>query len=280
MRYGVAIVTDSTAGLPRQLAARWGVTVIPTRVFVDTWSGDEGAVDTAALATALRSGQEVRTGAAEPPAFYWAYQDARAGGYRAVVSIHVSERMSQTAAAAREAASQVQIPVHVVDSRTVGMSLGYLALAAADVARTGGDVDQVLAVIQRRQVTSSQMYYVDTLEFLRRNGRIGAARSMLGMALGIKPLLTIKDGEVAPLETVRGADRALGRLSDHAVTLAGQRLVDVAVEHFGDQTTAGRLAAQLRSRIPRLRNCYVSTGSATVSVHTGPDTVGLTVSAC
>ncbi|MBI3688199.1 MAG: DegV family protein [Actinobacteria bacterium] len=276
----VAIVTDSTAGLPREVAARWGITVVPTQVLIGDWVGDEGAVDGDVLVRALRSGQAVSTSPAAAPAFFWGYQDARAAGFEAVVSIHVSERMSATVESARVAAAQVSIPVHVVDSRTVGMSLGYVALAAADAARTGADVSQVLAVVQRRLTTCTQYYYVDTLEFLRRNGRIGAARSWLGMALGIKPLLIIKDGQVSPLEAVRGQAKAMARLVEIGVRQAGQYLVDAAVEHFGDPVPAARFATQLRTRVPNLRNCYVTAASATVAVHTGPDTLGLAISPC
>lgn len=276
----VAIVTDSTASLPRELAARWRIAVIPLQLQVGEWSGDEADIQPAAMAAAMRTGIAVSTAPPPSPAFFWAYQDAIASGASAVLSIHLSERMSATCQAARAAAEQVRIPVHVVDSATCGMTLGFAVLAAADAARSGVDVDQALGVVYRRLAGNSQLVYVDTLEYLRQGGRIGAARAWLGSALGIKPVLTVQGGEVTPLEQVRGTDRALSRMVEVAQQRAGQRLVDVAVEHFDNPSRAVALAERLRGQVPYLRSCYLTECSMIIGAHTGPGAIGVAVSPC
>ena len=112
------------------------------------------------------------------------------------------------------------MPVHVVDSGTTGMSLGYAVLAAARVAGAGGGPRRVMDALARRLEGSAELIYVDTLEYLRKGGRIGAAAAFLGSALSLKPLLTMKGGQVAPLDRVLGTERALRRLVEQAVRKA------------------------------------------------------------
>jgi DegV family protein with EDD domain len=250
------------------------------RLRVGTWSGDEEDVQPAAMATAMRAGTAVATAPPPPPAFYWAYQDARTAGAAAVLSIHLSGRMSPTCQAARAAASQARLPVYVVDSGSCGMALGFAVLAAAEAAQAGANLDQALGVARRRLAGSTQLMYVDTLEYLRRGGRIGAARTWLGTTLGIKPVLTVRDGEVAPFERLRGTDRALARMSEVARQRAGRLRVDLAVEHFDNAGRAVTLAERLRGQIPGLRWCYVTQYSMAIGAHTGPGALGVALSPC
>ncbi|HVK23472.1 MAG TPA: DegV family protein [Actinokineospora sp.] len=274
----VAVVTDSTASLPAELAAQWRLLVVPVQVGIDGHLDDEGRVPHSAVLDALRSGRAVST---EPPAaaaLFWAYQQAAADGADAVVSIHVSARQSKTYEHALQAAAQSTIPVHVVDSGTSGMSLGYAAAAAARVAAAGGDPARILATLARRLDTSSELIYVDTLEYLRRGGRIGAAAKLIGGALSLKPLLTMRDGQVAPLEKVIGAARALRRLADTAVSRAEGRDVDVAVEHVGAPEQARALLDAIAPRIPRARAAIITEVSSALAIHLGPGALGITIS--
>jgi DegV family protein with EDD domain len=276
----VAIITDSAASLPAELAARMGVIVVPQQLVLAGRSGDEEDIPPGELAAALRAGAEASTSPPPSPAFFWAYQDAIAGGADEIVSLHVSERLSATCEMARVAAAQVQVPVRVIDSGTLGMSLGFAALAAADACERGAGVQEVLTVIQRRLGGSLALMYVDTLEYLRRGGRIGATRAWLGGAFGIKPLLGVRHGEVAAVERIRGDDSAIARLADMARQHAGQRLVDVAVEHYDAPGPAMRLSTRLQAQIPFCRTFYLSQISSVVGVHCGPGSVGVTVSPC
>src|SRR5262249_35755128 len=232
------------------------------------------------LAAALRAGADVHTAPPPSPAFFWAYQDAIATGAEEIISLHISGQLSATCEMARTAAGQVRVPVRVVDSGILGMSLGFATLAAAEAADRGANAMEVLAVIQRRLGSQLALMYVDTLEYLRRGGRIGAARAWLGTALGVKPLLELKDGAVAPLERVRGDDRAIARLADLARAHAGRQLVDVAVGRYDAPRPAMRLATRLQAAIPHRRTFYLSQISSVIGVHTGPGSVAVSVSPC
>ncbi|WAL64380.1 DegV family protein [Amycolatopsis cynarae] len=274
----VAVVTDSTASLPSQLVRQWGIQVIPLQLQVADRIDDENRFDRAEVVKALRAGHHVRTSPPDPGAFFWAYQDAASKGAAAVVSLHLSGRMSSTVQAARQAADQVRIPVYVLDSATTGMSLGYGVLSAARAAGAGGQVDRVMEAAERRFTASSELIYVDTLEYLRRGGRIGAASALFGTALSIKPLLTLKEGEVAPLARVPGSRRALTRLAEVAAQRAGDRPAEVAVSCFRPSDRELTLVGELRERIPHLRELLVVEASAVISAHVGPGAVSITVS--
>ncbi|TVT62899.1 DegV family protein [Amycolatopsis rhizosphaerae] len=274
----VAVVTDSTASLPSQLVRQWGVQVIPLQLQVADRIDDENRFDRAEVVKALRAGHHVRTSPPDPGAFFWAYQDAASKGAAAVVSLHLSGRMSSTVQAARQAADQVRTPVYVLDSATTGMSLGYGVLSAARAAAAGGQVDRVMEAAERRFTGSSELIYVDTLEYLRRGGRIGAASALFGTALSIKPLLTLKEGEVAPLARVPGSRRALARLAEVAAQRAGNRPAELAVSCFRPSDRELTLVGELRERIPHLRELIVVEASAVIAAHVGPGAVSITVS--
>ena len=159
-----------------------------------------------------------------------------------IVSIHISGDMSGTFESAQLAARQVSVPVTTVDSRQVGIATGFAALTAADVLDAGGSAAAAVEAARDRAASSSSLFYVDTLEYLRRGGRIGAAAALFGGALAVKPLLTIADGRVSTLEKVRTSARALARLEDLAAERAGDLAVDVSVAHLADEDRAGQLA--------------------------------------
>ncbi len=119
--------------------------------------------------------------------------------------------------------------------------------------------------------------YVDTLEYLRRGGRVGAAAAMVGSALAVKPLLNLADGRLEPLERVRTASRALARLEELAVRAAGSRPVDLAVQHLAAAERAEDMAERLRRRIPGVRSVYVGEVGAVVGAHVGPGMLGVVV---
>jgi DegV family protein with EDD domain len=277
----VAVVTDSTASLPHVAAAKAGIIVVPQGITLDGRYLEDDAMSTTQLADALRAGVPVRTNHPPAPAFFWAYQDAIAGGAEAIVSLHVSGRISRTCEMARAAASQVRVPVHVVDSGTVGMSLGFAALAGAEAAEGGAGPDVVLAAVQRRLAGALGLMYIQTLEYLRRGGRISAARAWMGDTFGIKPVLGVRNGEVVLVERLRGGDdKAIVRLAELAGQHAGRQLVDVAVEHFEAPGPAMRLATRLQARIPYQRAFHVVEISAVLGVHDGPGAIGIAVSPC
>ncbi|MFD9888789.1 DegV family protein [Amycolatopsis sp. NPDC059027] len=279
MSASIAVITDSSSCLPEQLAARWGIGVAQIQLHVGDHLDDEHRFDRVELIESMRAGTPVSTTPPDPGAFFWAYQDAAARGASAVVSVHISGRMSATLEAAREAAQQVRIPVHILDSGTLGMSLGFAAVSAARAAAAGAQVDRVIAAAERRFRTSTELVYVDTLEYLRRGGRIGAAQSMLGTALSIKPLLTVTGGEVSPAARARGVKRALSKLVDLAVKTAGTQQVDVAVTRFGGPDEREyEIGGALRQRVAGLGEAMLVEASTVIGAHVGPGAIGITVS--
>jgi DegV family protein with EDD domain len=194
-----------------------------------------------------------------------------------VVSVHLSAQMSGTVESARLAAKEAPVPVEVVDSESLGMGLGYAVLSATAVAAAGGTIHEVAEAARKRAAAAHAVFYVDTLEHLRRGGRIGAAAALLGSALAMKPLLQMVDGHIEALEKVRTSAKAIARLEEVAVDLAGSGPVDLAVHHLASPDRADRLAARLRGRVPGLGDLHVSEVGAVVGAHVGPGMLAVVV---
>ncbi len=274
----VAVVTDSTAYLPADLVAQCGVDVVPLQVVIGGTAYDEvSQASSGTVADALRRWQPVTTSRPGPAAFAAAYQRAADSGCDAVVSVHLSSQMSGTVESARLAAKEAVLPVEVVDSGTLGMALGFAVLSASAAAVRGLPVDEVAEAARRRAAASRAVFYVDTLEHLRRGGRIGAAAAFVGSALAVKPLLQMVDGHIEPLEKVRTAARAIARLEEVAVAAAFGRRVDAAVHHLASQDRADALADRLRERLRGLDRLVVSEVGAVVGAHVGPGMLAVVV---
>jgi len=276
----VAVVTDSTAYLPAELNGRYDLTVVPLTVVINGAEGLEGEeISPAEVARALSGRRsEVSTSRPAPSQFAAAYRRLLAGGADGVVSVHLSSRLSGTFDAARMAADEVGPRVQVVDSMTTGMGLGFAALAATTEAGRGGSLDSVRETAVAHAAQVSTLFYVDTLEFLRRGGRIGAASALLGTALSVKPILHVVSGSIVVRDKVRTAGRALARLVDLAVEASGEGEVDIAVHHLGAPDRAAALADAVSMRIgDRLRDCYITEIGAVVAAHVGPGVAGVVV---
>lgn len=274
----VAIVTDSTASLPADAIEKWGISVVQLELKIGEQSNDERRVPHAELARALRDDARVATAPPPVPAFFWSYMDAVSAGAEAIVSVHLSGGLSQTCNAAREAAAEIKIPVYVVDSRLCGLGLGYSVLAAADAALNGATVQDLMTLLARRLSASTQIIYVDTLEYLRRGGRISRTQAAMGQTLSVKPLLVLRDGLLEPMARAMGTERALRKMVAEAVRRAGNAPVDIGVEHFEFADRAQRVLDELRRKIPRVRNTIVEETSAVLGAHTGPGMLGISVS--
>ncbi|MFE7514951.1 DegV family protein [Streptomyces sp. NPDC057540] len=275
----VAIVTDSTAYLPRQTRERHAITTVPLTVVIGDRALEEGTeISAKALAEALQKRRPVTTSRPSPEVFAEAYREAAAAGARGVVSLHLSAEVSGTYDAAVLAAKDAPVPVRVVDTRMVGMALGFCALAAARVAEADGSLDEAVAAAEKRAAGTSAYFYVDTLDYLRRGGRIGAAQALLGSALAVKPLLELDGGRIELREKVRTASKAIARLEEIAVERAGSGSVDIAVHHLSAPERAAALADRLRERLPGVEELQVSEVGAVIGAHTGPGLLAVVVS--
>jgi fatty acid kinase fatty acid binding subunit len=275
----VAVITDSTAHLPEGFAERLAIGVVPLHVLIDGAASLDGIdVGPAALAKALAERRIVTTSRPAPGEFVAAYRGALADGADSIVSIHLSSEISGTWESALLAAQEVGPErVRVVDSRSTAMGLGFAALHAARVAAKGASAEEVEKAAVSATGRSETLFVVETLEYLRRGGRMGAAAALLGTALAVKPLLGIEHGTIKPVEKVRTMHRAIARLVELAANAAGEGPVEVAVHHLASPERAVELANQLEERLVVRGGCLVSELGAVIGAHTGPGVIGVVV---
>lgn len=283
----VALVTDSTSGLTGPRVAERGITVVPLHVIFGDEDYTEG-VDISALEVAerLRKAPRVSTSRPSPRAFLHVYERLAGEGVDEILSVHLSAQLSGTCEAATLAARDAPIPVRVVDSGLVGGGLGLTVLTAAQLiaqASQPDDESPVAGAVEHVRGSTAQtvtLFYVHTLEFLRKGGRIGAASAFLGGALGVKPLLELTEGHIEPVEKLRTQNRALARLHDMAVQRASQSAekMRVVVHHVDAaaraQTFAEKLAASLRIDGLIDGEAEVVPLPAVLAAHVGPGALG------
>jgi DegV family protein with EDD domain len=244
----LALVTDSTASLTPEVAAACGVTVVPLQVVIGAESYDEGVeggATPAMLAEALRAWTPVSTSRPNPDEMLEVYERLAADGATGIVSIHLSADLSGTFESAQLAARRASVPVFALDSRQVGMGTGFAVMAAVEARDAGGDAGAITAAAKARAEATTSLFYVDTLEYLRRGGRVGAVGALLGSALAVKPILKVEDGRIGPFERVRTAGKALSRLEELAVAAAGD------AEVGSDGVTRGRAPCRRRRATAR-----------------------------
>ncbi len=275
----VKIVTDSTADLPKDLAAKYNVTIVPLMViFNDNETFRDGVdIDAKQFYTRQVERKEYsRTSQPTPAEFLGVYRElSKSGG--SVISIHLSSALSGTCQSARMARDMLPLAdIAVVDSRMAGMGLGMIALEAARAADAGKGKDEILGLV-RKMISEGMLYFiVDTLEYLARGGRIGKAQAMLGNILSIKPILYLKEGIVHPLEKTRGRAKAIDRLVQIIGEKVGKRRVKVTLMHGMDPAGMKLLYDQIMP----LLNCdepVCSTLGAVIGTHTGLGTLGIGV---
>jgi len=246
------VVTDSTPYLPRELIARWGIHQVSLYV---GWEGDlrpehEYTDLDDFYARLSRSPQLPTTSQPSVGDFLACYQPLIQAG-REIISVHIASGLSGTCESAREAAGIVAEEghpgaVHVLDSQTGAGGLGCLVLLAASVAADGGSLAEVAEAVHRGRETLDIWFCLDTLEYLRRGGRIGAAQAMVGTALKVKPILTFGT-EIAPVGRVRTHGRAFERMVAYLHELHERGATDWIVQHAQAPLDAERLVAAGRA---------------------------------
>ncbi|MGJ9411288.1 DegV family protein [Aeromicrobium sp. CF4.19] len=275
----IAVVTDSTASLSIADAEVEGITVVPLKVVIGAETHTEGVdVTPDAIADALREFVPVSTSRPTPEEFLAVYEGLAGQGATSIVSVHLSAKMSGTFESAQLAAGRASIPVMCIDSTQVGIATGFAAGRAARACAAGGtEADAVGAALGAGEA-STVLMYVDTLEYLRRGGRIGSAAALIGSALAVKPLLTITDGMVVPLERVRTTAKALSRVETLAVEAAEAAPdgVEIGVQHLANADEADAIAVRLAERLG-LESVPVNEVGAVIGAHVGPGMVSVTV---
>jgi len=275
-----AVVCDTTAYLPAELIASGEIQTVSLYVTVDGDSQPEAEIsDYAAFYERLRASEGGAT-TSQPSIgdFASVYEPLLEEGCE-IVSIHISSGISGTFEAAGQARDRLIQEgkggerIHLFDSRSACGGLGYSVLAAAAAAKSGGDAEAALARAKQAREELKMWFAIDTLEYLRRGGRIGGARAWIGSALKIKPILTLEE-EITPVERVRTRARSLERLRDYARQRHEAGLDAWVIQHIQDPETANALADDCRE-IFGCEPVFISEIGPVIGAHVGPGLIGV-----
>jgi len=271
----VAIVVDTTHYMPRELVEANGLHEVSLYVNAgDRHERESDMPDFDAFYESLRSSAQLPTTSQPSIGDFLAVYEPLVEEGCDIVSIHISGGISGTVEAARQAAEQVAgVTVEVVDSRVACGALGLAVLAASAAAAGGGDVDAVAARSLEACEATRLWFAVDTLEYLRRGGRIGTAQAWLGGALKIKPILTL-DGEITPIERVRTSGRAFERMVDYMRSRHQDGADGWVVQHIQAPDVVERLLARGHEMFGS-DPVFVSEIGPVIGAHVGPGLVGV-----
>lgn len=271
----VRVVTDSTADIPPQVTSALRITVIPDDIIFGGQTYRDGIDITPErfrelLATNRHFPKTAHPG---PGVFLDTYRQLGQDG-AGIVSIHVGYHLSGMVRTAQSAAAELSpsVRVAVVDSQQLSMAQGWQVIAAARAAQQGASFEEVVALAQRLPPLAHAAVMLDSLDHVRRGGRIGRAAALMGAALRVKPLINVVDGHAAPLANVRTRRRALDRLVEHVSAKAP--FLALAVLYVGVPEAASSLTDRLSALYPR-DGILVSEVGAAVATHLGPGAVGV-----
>jgi DegV family protein with EDD domain len=275
-----AVVCDTTAYLPSELVASLGIKRISLYVSVDGQQESELEIsDYAGFYERLRASEGGATTSQPSIGDFTAVYAPLLDEGREIVSIHISSGISGTFEAANQARERLVAEgkggerIHLFDSRSAAGGMGLSVLAAAAAANSGGDSAAVLARAQQAREELKMWFAIDTLEYLRRGGRIGGARAWIGSALKIKPILTLEE-EITPVERVRTRARSIERLRDYARQRHEDGIDGWVVQHIQDDETAAALADDCRE-IFGCEPVFISEIGAVLGAHVGPGLLGV-----
>ena len=273
----VAIVTDSVADLPPQVAEEFGITVVPLVVRFGTDLYRDGLdLSPDQFYEKLRTTKVLPATSVPPPAAFADAYDKLAEKTNEIVVTSVTSKLSATYQVALQAVGLMkkQCRVEVLDSQWGVMAQGFITIAAARAAQSGASLDEVLDVARHTMHRVDMHAAFDTLEYLERGGRIGKAQAFLGSLLKVNPIIGMKDGEVHPLARERSRAKAIDYLYNFAASFGN--VEGLAVEYATDLDEANRLVQRLHSKYPQAP-IYLSRASPVIGTHTGPGLIVVTV---
>jgi DegV family protein with EDD domain len=272
----VVVVTDSSSRLSSDDLKQWNIRQVPLHVLADGIdlrdSVDDVPYDIHELARVTTAGA---TPAELAEIYSQALQDSNGDG---VVAVHISAALSSTFSSAVAAAREFGPAVRVVNSRSAAMGVGFVALAAAESAVSGDDLNTVEAAARSAVQRSHAFIVVHRLDNLRRSGRIGRGSSWLGTALSLKPLLCLdEDGRLVLDQRIRTVTKAHAALVDRVAEVVGHRSAAVAVHHVDNHDAADEIGAALTGRLPQIEALTVTDMGPVLSIHVGGGAVGVAV---
>jgi len=273
----VAIVTDSVADLPPQVAAEFGITVVPLVVRFGTDLYRDGLdLSPDQFYEKLRTNKALPATSVPPPAAFADAYNTLAEKTNEIVVITLTSKLSATYQVAFQAVGLMkkQCRVEVLDSQWAVMAQGFITIAAAKAAQAGASLDEVLNVARHTMHRVDMLAAFDTLEYLERGGRIGKAQAFLGSLLKVNPIISIKDGEVHPLARERSRAKAIDYLYNYVANF--DKVEGLAVEYATDLDEANRLIQRFHSKYPQVP-IYLSRTSPVIGTHTGPSLIVVSV---
>ena len=273
----VKIVTDSTSDITGELAQELGITVVPLTVSF----GHESFLDRVDISTdefyrRLEKESIFPTTTQPAPGVFADIYNKLAGETDEILTVVISSKLSGTYQSAINARNMMEKKCHieVIDSASVAMGFGLLVIAAARAAKEGASLDEVADIVNKGIPRSHLVIYFETLKYLAKGGRLGKAQGLLGAMLSIKPILTIKGGEIAPLTRVRSKAAGL----DYINSFVGgfSKIEKLAVEHSTTIADADKLVDSFSQYVPK-EKIYQSTVSPVLGTYAGPGALAITV---
>ena len=273
----VKIVTDSTSDITGELAQELGITVVPLTVSF----GHESFLDRVDISTdefyrRLEKESMFPTTTQPAPGVFADIYKKLAGETDEILTIVISSKLSGTYQSAINARNMMEkkCRIEVIDSASVAMGFGLLVIAAARAAKEGASLDEVADIVNKGIPRSHLVIYFETLKYLAKGGRLGKAHGLLGAMLSIKPILTIKGGEIAPLTRVRSKAAGL----DYINSFVGgfSKIEKLAVEHSTTIADADKLVDSFSQYVPK-EKIYQSTVSPVLGTYAGPGALAITV---
>lgn len=273
----VRIVTDSTSDLTPEMAGPLGITVVPLYVHFGTESYRDGVdLTTEEFYGRLTRAKTLPTTAVPSPAAFAEVYDRLAGETDEILVVALASKLSTVYEVEQQAIAQMKrkCRVEVIDSQAGAMALGLLVISAAKAARDGADLDGLIELTRRNMTRVGIHFAFDTLEYLRRGGRVGIAQALLASMLKINPILTLRAGEAYPVARPRSRTRAIEKLYEFAV--GHSNIEEMAIEDATTPSEADLLAERLDSIFPRER-IYRTKVTPVVGTHVGPRVLAVSV---
>jgi fatty acid kinase fatty acid binding subunit len=271
----VVVVTDSSARLPADLRAQWGIRQVSLHILIDDQDLRDGVDE---VPDNIHDIAQATTAAATPAELDEVYRQALAdSGGDGVVAVHLSAALSGTFGAAKTTAAEIGSAIRVIDSKSTAMNTGFVALAAARAAADGADLDTVAEAAAGAVSRNHGFIVVHQLEYLRRSGRIGGAGAWLGTKLSLKPLLRIDDGKLILAQRVRTASKAVATMIDRVGDVVGERSATIAVHHVANPDGATDLVAALTERLPRCEPAVITDLGPVLALHVGAGALAVCV---
>lgn len=273
----IRIVTDSTADLPKELYREYQIAVVPLKVMLDqqVYKDGEDIEPPEFYIRLIDTEEKVTTSQPAPGEILATYQRLIAEGAEKIISIHLSSGISGTYQAAQLARNM--LPDHditVIDSRNVCGGLGLIVLAAAKAAKAGKSKEEIIELVSEIIDKMQVNFLVDTLDYLHRGGRVTKTQAMMGTLLNIKPMISVKDGVLQPIDIIRGKTKGIKKIINMAQQVSANKKIVCYLVHAHDENALAQIKELALANL-QIDELVISQIGTVIGAHTGPGAVGM-----